>query len=330
MEARRLVAITGDDHDSGAWPVRRAPARHRLQYVLITGSPASTLRWSIPLYGAGGVLRARSVGAPAGQLHGSGCTAGVGHGGAAGARLDVHRRCSRPRVSPGAALVAGFRPGMGYLPDHRFFWARRRRPGDDCFGAPRPVAPHHAEDHLPPRCWQLVEAAVKRPGPVSQQARRRGAESRRPNRPPLPPLRAARPLVINDDLGWRWNSVPTAPTCRLRRRRSRPGRPRALGTSRILGISAATEWSRAIATGAGADYVASGRFLDVPRMPRRHRAPLWNCLTAPGAVSDMPVAPSAASPSAMRRRSPPPGPTWSRWSFSTPWTGRVRRIPEPV
>ncbi len=124
MEARRLVATAGDDHDECSM----ADCAGRLldmgcEYVLITGSHASTPQVVNTLYGAGGVLRADPWERLPGSYHGSGCTLASSVAAALAHGLDVPQAVLDAQIFTWQTLAAAFRPGMGqHIPD-RFFWA---------------------------------------------------------------------------------------------------------------------------------------------------------------------------------------------------------------
>ncbi len=124
MEARRLVAAAGDDHDE--WSMADCAGRllgMGCEYVLITGSHASTPQVVNTLYGAGGVLRADPWERLPGSYHGSGCTLASAVAAALAHGLDVPQAVLDAQSFTWQTLAAAFRPGMGqHIPD-RFFWA---------------------------------------------------------------------------------------------------------------------------------------------------------------------------------------------------------------
>lgn len=125
MEARRLASNAGgEDYDESSM----AECAARLlemgtEYVLITGSHASTPQVINTLYGAEGVLRADPWERLPGSYHGSGCTLASALASALAHGMDMLNAVFEAQGFTWQTLVSGFRPGMGqYIPD-RFFWA---------------------------------------------------------------------------------------------------------------------------------------------------------------------------------------------------------------
>ena len=122
-ELRRLA--DEDDNDEA----NLAECAQRLldtgcEYVLVTGTHASTPDVVNTLYHRGGVLRADTWQRLAGSYHGSGCTLAAALAANLARGLDIGDAVYEAQDYTWHALVHAFRPGMGqHLPD-RLFWAR--------------------------------------------------------------------------------------------------------------------------------------------------------------------------------------------------------------
>jgi len=129
MEARRLVARSGDDFDECS--MSECAARllaMGCEYVLITGSHAHTPQVVNTLYGPAGVLRADTWARLQGSYHGSGCTLASAVAAAMAHGLDISAAAYEAQGFTWQTLATAFRPGMGQHIPNRFFWARS--PGD--------------------------------------------------------------------------------------------------------------------------------------------------------------------------------------------------------
>ena len=122
-ELRRLA---GEDDDEEA---SLADCAQRLldtgcEYVLVTGTHASTPDVVNTLYQREGVLRSDSWQRLPGSYHGSGCTLAAALAANLARGLDIGDAVYEAQDYTWQALSHAFRPGMGqYLPD-RLFWAR--------------------------------------------------------------------------------------------------------------------------------------------------------------------------------------------------------------
>ena len=127
LELRRLA---GDDDED----VSDADLAQRLldtgcEYVLVTGTHASTAEVVNTLYHRDGVLRADSWQRLPGSFHGSGCTLASALAANLARGLDIGEAVHDAQEYTWQALAHALRPGMGqFLPD-RLFWARES--GDD-------------------------------------------------------------------------------------------------------------------------------------------------------------------------------------------------------
>ena len=121
-ELRRLA---GDDDED----VSDAELAQRLldtgcEYVLVTGTHASTPDVINTLYHRGGVLRTDTWQRLPGSYHGSGCTLASALAANLARGLDIGDAVQEAQDYTWQALSRALRPGMGqYLPD-RLFWAR--------------------------------------------------------------------------------------------------------------------------------------------------------------------------------------------------------------
>ena len=101
------------------------------EYVLVTGTHASTPEVVNTLYHRGGVLRSDTWQRLAGSYHGSGCTLAAALAANLARGLDIGDAVYEAQEYTWQALSHAFRPGMGqYLPD-RLFWARESDGDDD-------------------------------------------------------------------------------------------------------------------------------------------------------------------------------------------------------
>jgi len=121
-ELRRLA---GDDDED----VSDADLAQRLldtgcEYVLVTGTHASTPDVTNTLYHRGGILRADTWQRLPGSYHGSGCTLAAALAANLARGLDIGDAVHEAQEYTWQALSHAIRPGMGqFLPD-RLFWAR--------------------------------------------------------------------------------------------------------------------------------------------------------------------------------------------------------------
>jgi hydroxymethylpyrimidine/phosphomethylpyrimidine kinase len=121
-ELRRLA---GDDDED----VSDADLAQRLldtgcEYVLVTGTHASTPDVVNTLYHRGGILRADSWQRLPGSYHGSGCTLASALAANLARGLEIGEAVHDAQDYTFQALTHALRPGMGqFLPD-RLFWAR--------------------------------------------------------------------------------------------------------------------------------------------------------------------------------------------------------------
>lgn len=132
MEARRLVQPDFADADELA---EGAVARRILQlgceFVLVTGTHASTPKVVNTLYGSEGVLRTDSWERLPGSYHGSGCTLAAAVAATLANGLTVEEAVHDAQDYTWQTLSHGFRPGMGqFIPD-RMFWARTTEKTDE-------------------------------------------------------------------------------------------------------------------------------------------------------------------------------------------------------
>ena len=121
-ELLRLGGDDEDDADLGECAQRLLDTG--CEYVLVTGTHASTPDVVNTLYQRGGVLRSDSWQRLPGSYHGSGCTMAAALAANLARGLDIGDAVYEAQDYTWHALSKAFRPGMGqYLPD-RFFWAR--------------------------------------------------------------------------------------------------------------------------------------------------------------------------------------------------------------
>ena len=129
-ELRRLADEDDDDEASLADCAQRL-LDTGCEYVLVTGTHASTPDVVNTLYQRGGVLRSDSWQRLPGSYHGSGCTLASALAANLARGLDIGDAVYEAQDYTWQALARAFRPGMGqYLPD-RLFWARDETGKDD-------------------------------------------------------------------------------------------------------------------------------------------------------------------------------------------------------
>jgi hydroxymethylpyrimidine/phosphomethylpyrimidine kinase len=101
------------------------------EYVLVTGTHASTPEVVNILYQRGSVVRTDSWQRLPGSYHGSGCTLASALAANLARGLDIGDAVYEAQDYTWQALARAFRPGMGqYLPD-RLFWAREDEDKDE-------------------------------------------------------------------------------------------------------------------------------------------------------------------------------------------------------
>jgi len=123
MEARRLADIDDED-DPSLFTCAARLVEAGCEYVLVTGTHASTPDVINTLYHRGGVLRSDSWQRLPGSYHGSGCTLAAALAANLARGLDIGDAVHEAQDYTWNALVNALRPGMGqFLPD-RLFWAR--------------------------------------------------------------------------------------------------------------------------------------------------------------------------------------------------------------
>lgn len=126
IELRRLSAGEDDDHADN--PSLGDCAQRLLllgcQYVLVTGTHASTARVVNSLYGQqGSLLRSDTWDRLPGSYHGSGCTLASALAAHLARGLSVGEAVWAAQEYTWQSLAAGFRPGMGqHIPDRFFQW----------------------------------------------------------------------------------------------------------------------------------------------------------------------------------------------------------------
>ena len=122
-ELRRL-ADEDDNDDANLAECAQRLLDTGCEYVLVTGTHASTPEVVNTLYHRGGVLRADTWQRLAGSYHGSGCTLAAALAANLARGLDIGDAVYEAQDYTWQALSHAFRPGMGqHLPD-RLFWAR--------------------------------------------------------------------------------------------------------------------------------------------------------------------------------------------------------------
>jgi hydroxymethylpyrimidine/phosphomethylpyrimidine kinase len=122
-ELRRL-ADEDDDGDASLADCAQRLLDTGCEYVLVTGTHASTPEVVNTLYQRGGVLRSDSWQRLPGSYHGSGCTLAAALAANLARGLDIGDAVYEAQDYTWQALAHAFRPGMGqHLPD-RLFWAR--------------------------------------------------------------------------------------------------------------------------------------------------------------------------------------------------------------
>lgn len=129
-ELRRLAGEDDDDESSLSDCAQRL-LDTGCEYVLVTGTHASTADVVNTLYQRGSVLRSDSWQRLPGSYHGSGCTLAAALAANLARGLDIGDAVYEAQDYTWQALAHAFRPGMGqYLPD-RLFWARDDEGTDD-------------------------------------------------------------------------------------------------------------------------------------------------------------------------------------------------------
>jgi hydroxymethylpyrimidine/phosphomethylpyrimidine kinase len=129
-ELRRLSGEDDDDESSLSDCAQRL-LDTGCEYVLVTGTHASTADVVNTRYQRGGVLRSDSWQRLPGSYHGSGCTLAAALAANLARGLDIGDAVYEAQDYTWHALARAFRPGMGqYLPD-RLFWAREEASKDD-------------------------------------------------------------------------------------------------------------------------------------------------------------------------------------------------------
>jgi hydroxymethylpyrimidine/phosphomethylpyrimidine kinase len=122
-ELRRLAGEE-DDEESSLSDCAQRLLDTGCEYVLVTGTHASTADVVNTLYQRGSVLRSDSWQRLPGSYHGSGCTLAAALAANLARGLDIGDAVYEAQDYTWQALAHAFRPGMGqYLPD-RLFWAR--------------------------------------------------------------------------------------------------------------------------------------------------------------------------------------------------------------
>src|SRR5689334_20948133 len=129
-ELRRLAGEDDDDETSLADCAQRL-LDTGCEYVLVTGTHASTPDVVNTLYQRGSVLRSDSWQRLPGSYHGSGCTLAAALAANLARGLDIGDAVYEAEDYTWHALSNGFRLGMGqHIPD-RLFWAREAREDND-------------------------------------------------------------------------------------------------------------------------------------------------------------------------------------------------------
>ena len=130
LELRRL-ADEDDNDDANLAECAQRLLDTGCEYVLVTGTHASTVDVVNTLYHRGGILRADTWQRLPGSYHGSGCTLAAALAANLARGLDIGDAVYEAQDYTWQALAHAFRPGMGqYLPD-RLFWAREVEGDDD-------------------------------------------------------------------------------------------------------------------------------------------------------------------------------------------------------
>ena len=130
LELRRL-ADEDDNDDANLAECAQRLLDTGCEYVLVTGTHASTVDVVNTLYHRGGILRADTWQRLPGSYHGSGCTLAAALAANLARGLDIGDAVYEAQDYTWQALAHAFRPGMGqYLPD-RLFWAREVDGDDD-------------------------------------------------------------------------------------------------------------------------------------------------------------------------------------------------------
>ena len=128
-ELRRLAG--DDDEDASDADLAQRLLDTGCEYVLVTGTHASTPEVINTLYHRGGILRADTWQRLPGSYHGSGCTLAAALAANLARGLDIGDAVHEAQDYTWQALAHALRPGMGqFLPD-RLFWARE---DDDTHG----------------------------------------------------------------------------------------------------------------------------------------------------------------------------------------------------
>ena len=129
-ELRRLAG-EDDDEDASLADCAQRLLDTGCEYVLVTGTHASTPDVVNTLYQRGGVVRSDSWQRLPGSYHGSGCTLAAALAANLARGLDIGDAVYEAQDYTWQALSRAFRPGMGqYLPD-RLFWAREDAEKDE-------------------------------------------------------------------------------------------------------------------------------------------------------------------------------------------------------
>jgi hydroxymethylpyrimidine/phosphomethylpyrimidine kinase len=122
-ELRRLAGEEDDEETSLSDCAQRL-LDTGCEYVLVTGTHASTPDVVNTLFQRGSVVRSDSWQRLPGSYHGSGCTLAAALAANLARGLDIGDAVYEAQDYTWQALAHAFRPGMGqYLPD-RLFWAR--------------------------------------------------------------------------------------------------------------------------------------------------------------------------------------------------------------
>lgn len=129
-ELRRL-ADEDDDEEASLADCAQRLLDTGCEYVLVTGTHASTPDVVNTLYQRGGVVRSDSWQRLPGSYHGSGCTLAAALAANLARGLEIGDAVYEAQDYTWQALSRAFRPGMGqYLPD-RLFWAREDAEKDE-------------------------------------------------------------------------------------------------------------------------------------------------------------------------------------------------------
>jgi hydroxymethylpyrimidine/phosphomethylpyrimidine kinase len=123
IEARRLADSDDDDELALATCATRL-IETGCEFVLITGTHATTADVTNTLYGKGGVVRTDKWQRLPGSFHGAGCTLASAIAAMLANGLDLPEAVREAQDYTWQTLKKAYRPGMGqFLPD-RLFWAR--------------------------------------------------------------------------------------------------------------------------------------------------------------------------------------------------------------